>query len=223
MDEYQIIERIKEWYKTEPIRTEDNFLVNNKIIISQPSYERFYEQNPSINKQVTGYVYAFPTNYLSLFQFPMLERDDIIPILYLYKIGYIQEGEWSDAYPLPNLKYYIVAVEGSDKLAIELVDLDVVANNLNLPKIVISVLGSKLLSTNVISDDKLDRIQTQLLRRKLFAGNTWNKAWEIVYNYFDEDRRGLAKKVVKIGIDYNRVFRPYRVVYNTKTWQPVLM
>jgi len=41
--------------------------------------------------------------------------------------------------------------------------------------------------------------------------------------YFDRDEHELSKEVLKISEAYQQVFRPYRVVYNTKTWQPVLM
>ncbi len=73
--------------------------------------------------------------------------------------------------PLPNLKYIIYSIasitedtgitgyEFQDKLVIELVDLDVAANNLNLPKIMSSVLGPKLLGENkIIEHDELDKI-----------------------------------------------------------------
>jgi hypothetical protein len=114
--------------------------------------------------------------------------------------------------------------EFQNRLVIELVDLDVIAKNLNLPKIMSSVLGSKLLSeNNMIEYDEFYEIQKQMLSQKLFAGHTWDDAWRIAYRYFDKNERRLSKKVFKISEAYQRVFRPYRVVYDTETWQPVLM
>jgi len=223
MDEYQIIERVKDWYKTGQVESEHNFLFDNKTIISVYSYERSYEQNPSINKQVTGYVYAFATKFLSGFEFPMLVYDYDIPLLYLYKIGYIREDGLFGPVPLPNLKYYIVTVKYRGRLAVELVDLDVIANNINLPKIVSSVLGPKLLRENNMIDDELYEIQKQMLSQKLFADHTLDDADDIVYRYFDKNERELSKEVFKISQAYERVFRPRRVVYNTKTWQPLLV
>ncbi len=65
MDEYQIVERVKDRYRTTSIRIYHNFLLNDMTIISDESYERSYEHNPSINKHVTGYVYDHRTNYAS--------------------------------------------------------------------------------------------------------------------------------------------------------------
>jgi len=105
--------------------------------------------------------------------------------------------------------------EFQDKLVIELVDLDVAATNLNLPKIVSSVLGARLFGG-------LYEINKQVRSQKLFAGHTWDDADGIVFRYFDKNERKLSKEVLKISEAYERVFRPYRVVYNTKTWQPVV-
>ena len=117
----------------------------------------------------------------------------------------------------------IMGYEFQDRLVIELVDVDVAANNLNLPKIVSSVLGSKLLSeNNMIEPDEFDKIEKQMRSQKLFAGHTWDDAMRIVHIYFDKNERKLSKEVFKISVAYQQVFRPYRVVYNTKTWEQVL-
>jgi len=151
-------------------------------------------------------------------------------LLYLNKIGYVYEpnsifkDEWFNTAVLSNLKYFIAAYEFQDRLAIELVDVDVVANNLNLPNIVSSVLGSKLLSkNNIIGYDERNKIIERMLSQKLFAGHRWYVAEYIVSRYFDENKRKLSKEVLKISEAYERVFRPYRVVYNTKTWEQVLV
>ena len=86
------------------------------------------------------------------------------------------------------------------------------------------MLGSKLLSNNEINRyDELYDINEQMRSQKLFAGHTWDDAVYIVYRYFDENKRKLSKEVFKISVAYVRVFRPYRIVYNTKTWEPVLL
>jgi len=234
MDEYQIVERVKDRYRTGSIKPFHNFLLNDTTIISDVSYKRSYKQNPSISKQVIGYVFNDPTNYASALEFPMLQWHNI-PYAYLYKKGYliIANSPFGPA-PLPNLKYIIYCIKSDtrftssmgyelqDKLVIELVDLDVAANNLNLPNIVSSVLGSKLLSENKMNESELYQINEQMLSQKLFAGHTWKDAEDIVHLYFDENKRELSKEVFKISEAYERVFRPYRVVYDTKTWQPVV-
>jgi len=236
MDEYQIVELVKDRYRTTSIRIYHNFLLNDKTIISDESYERSYEHNPSINKQVKGYVYDHRTNLVSTLEFPTLQWN-FISYAYLHKIGYVFRGYSPlGPAPLPNLKYIIYCVTSStedtgitgyefkDRLVIELLDLDIVANNLNLPNIVSSVLGPKLLGeNNMIENDKFVEIDKQVRSQKLFADHTWDDAYDIVYRYFDDNKRKLSKKVFKISVAYQQVFRPYRVVYDTKTWELVLL
>ena len=205
-------------------------------IISSESYRRSYQHNPSISKQVIGYIYNYTTNLVSELEFPTLDNWYIIRDAYLHKKGYmIRRYSPLGPAPLPNLKYIIYCIKRSmeemsstayefqDRLVIELLDLDVVANNLNLPKIMSSVLGSKLLSeNNMIEDDESVEIGKQMRSQKLFAGHTWDDADDIVFRYFDKNERDLSKEVLKISEAYQQVIRPYRVVYNTKTWQAVL-
>jgi len=229
MDEYRIVERIKELYRAEQIHQGEYFLLNDNRITATILYKNLYKQNPSINNQVIGYLHVSRTYNLSTFEFPMLVHDMDFRLLYLNKIGYVYEpnslfkDEWFNTAVLSNLKYFIAAYEFQDRLVIELVDLDVVANNLNLPKIVSSVLGSKSLRTNVITSDERNKIFERLADQKLFAGYTWFDAFDMVCDYFDDNNHDLAKEVFKISEAYERVFRPYRVVYDTKTWQPVLV
>ena len=85
------------------------------------------------------------------------------------------------------------------------------------------MLGPKLLSeNNMIEPDEFDKIEKQMRNQKLFAGHTWDDAMRIVFRYFDKNERDLSKEVLKISEAYQQVIRPYRVVYNTKTWQAVL-
>ena len=236
MDEYQIVERVKDGYRTGSIKPFHNFLLNDATIISEKSYENSYQHNPYISKQVIGYVYDHRTNLVSTLEFPTLQWNFIL-YAYLHKIGYVIK--WYSPLgpaPLPNLTYIIYCVMSStgstgitqyefkDRLVIELLDVDVVANNLNLPKIVSSVLGPKLLSeNNMVEHDELVEIDKQMRSQKLFVGHTWDDAYYIVYQYFDDNKRKISKEVFKISVDYQRVFRPYRIVYDTKTWQLVLL
>ena len=230
MDEYQIVELVKDRYRTGSIKADDNFLLNDTTIISIESYERSYQHTPSINKQVIGYIYNNSTNVVSELKFPMLKWEFILDS-YLYKKGYVitDYGPFSPA-PLPNLKYIIYSImsytqhEFQNRLVIELVDVDVVADNINLSNIVWSVLGAKLLRKNkIIKYAELNDIKYRLYREKLFAGHSWGIAELIVHRYFDENKRKLSKEVFKISAAYQQVFRHYRVVYDIKTWQPVLL
>jgi len=230
MDEYQIVELVKDRYRTGSLEAVHNFLLNDTTIISDESYERLYDHNPSISKQVIGYVNNYITRLVTHLEFPMFVNRNFILDAYLHKKGYMSRRySVLGPAPLPNLKYIIYCVtsdmqyELQNRLVIELADLDVVSNNLNLSNIVSSVLGPKLLSKNeIIEDDELDEIRKRMGSQKLFADHTWD-AELIVLRYFDRDQRELSKEVFKISEAYERVFRPYRVVYDTKTWEPVLV
>ena len=236
MDEYEIVELVKDGYRTGSLEGDHYFLLNDRTIIWDGSYKYSRLRNPSISKQVIGEVNRHKTEYVSILEFPLLQWDSI-SFDYLHKKGYVIRL-YSTFGPglLPNLQYIIYCVtnisgitgstgyEFQDRLVIELVDLDVVANNLNLPKIMVSVLGSKLLSeNNMIEDDEFDKINDRIIGQKLFAGHTWDHAMLIAFRYFDSDRREVLKEAFKILEAYQQVFRPYRVVYDTKTWEQVLM
>ncbi len=85
------------------------------------------------------------------------------------------------------------------------------------------MLGPKLLIESKIIEDEFDKIEKQMRSQKLFAGHAWDDAMRIVHLYFDKNERKLSKEVFKISVAYERIFRPYRVVYNTKTWEQVLV
>ena len=230
MDEYQIVELVKDWYREghrESAYVQYYVLVNGNRIsfVSPPS---FHESNKhgQISDRAIGSIdlYEVIRSRIESFEFPMFDRSVEIVELYVYKRGYVLVDQTHGRYPLPNLKYFIRVAEYENRLAIELVDLDVVANNLNLLKIISSVLGPKLLSeNNMIGNDKLGEIDERMSSQKLFAGYTWDDANFIAFLYFGGHERELSKDVFKISEAYQRVFRPYRVVYNTKTWEQVLM
>jgi hypothetical protein len=230
MDEYQIVERVKDWYREghrESAYVQYYVLLNGNSIsfVPPPSFHESNKQG-QISDRAIGSVDLYGVIYTRIesFEFPMFGHSVEIVEFYVYKRGYVLVDQIHGRYPLPNLKYFIRVAEYENRLAIELLDLDVVANNLNLPKIMSSVLGPKLLSENkMIEQDKLVEIGKQMRRQKLFAGHTWDDANFIVFLYFGGHERELSKEVLKISEAYERVFRPYRVVYNTKTWQPVLL
>jgi len=230
MDEYQIVELVKDWYREGQCAWDyvRYYILLNGNSISFVSPPSFHESNKQgqISDCTIGLVYLFGTirDQITSFEFPMFANRKHIVELYVYKRGYVLVDQLHGRYPLPNLKYFISGVGHENRLAVELIDLDVVANNLNLPKIVSSVLGPKLLTkNNMIENDELDEIIDRMRREKLLADHTLDHAEYIVYRYFDRDERELSKEVLKISEAYQQVFRPYRVVYNTKTWQPVLV
>jgi len=226
MDEYRIAERVKGWYRKG--HRESYYVLLNGNMISFVTPFSFYESNTQgqISDRAIGLVDLLEIidNPITSFEFPMIADAEKIVELYIYKRGYVLVDQSYGRYPLPNLKYFIRGVEYENRLAVELIDLHVIANNLNLPKIMSSVLGSKLLSgNNMIKYDEFYEIVDRMTNQKLFAGHTWDDADHIVYQYFNENKRDLLKEVLKISEAYERVFRPRRVVYDTKTWEQVLV
>jgi len=198
-------------------------LLNNDNIIRVRLYENSYKRNPTMSEKIIGFVYAYDSVEIVQFEFPTFYLHIDLLISYLYKIGYITKDKWLGPVPLPNMKYFIAATQFTDRLAVELVDLNVAANNLNLRGIVVSVLGPKLLRTKtVITYDEFVNIRRRMHSQELFGGRSLLDAWTILDEFFNKNKGGLVNEVVKISQAYERVFRPYRAVYNTKTWKPVL-
>jgi hypothetical protein len=106
---------------------------------------------------------------------------------------------------------------------IELTDFDTMATNTGLRKIVMNVLGKDILTQNKISWDQISEIHSKLEEQKLFAGHNWGEVYNIIINYYEKHKTSLAKEALAIANDYNRIFEPYRVVYDTTTRQQVLM
>ena len=224
MDEYRIIELVRDSYREGHRRWYYVLLNGNSISFVPPPSFRESNKQGQISDRIIGSVDLFGTinDFITWFEFPMFNNGMDIMELFVYKRGYVLVNQSHGRYPLPNLKYYIYGVEYENRLAIELIDLDIVANNLNLPNIMSSVLGSKLLSENEMKIYEFYEIRKRMLSQKLFADHTWDDAEHIVSGYFDENERELSKEVLKISQAYERVFRPYRVVYDTETWQPVV-
>jgi hypothetical protein len=131
--------------------------------------------------------------------------------------------------PATGLKYVAVTNYFSDakRLVVEVADIYTVAINLNLPRIVHNILAEQLskglnyLRDYYLRSYEVEKIVEQLKSRKLFAGYNFSEAEGIVYSYHDNNDTSLARDVEAIREAYNRIFQPYRVVYDLATKQPV--
>jgi len=85
---------------------------------------------------------------------------------------------------------------------------------MKLPTLIRSILGTKYIDDYDISD-----IASQLDSQKLFAGYDSYDALRILSIYYEKHDKSLAKEVKAIRDAYNRIFQPYRVVYNLETKQ----
>jgi len=229
MDQMQIADYLAKKVFNGELKTGYNIMLKNKQIYSVRDYGRLVESykispedafvyiDPCINS--TEESYNHPVNYL----FPLIDNANIYGIVdsYLAKLGF-----YNPVYsinPATGLKYHAVVVLFEDRLVIELTDIDTMATNTGLRKIVADVLGKDLLTQNKISWDQISEIERKLKRQKLFAGHDLYEVYDIFTDYYIYHKTSLAKEVLAITDAYNRIFQPYRVVYDTRTRQRVLM
>ena len=165
--------------------------------------------------------YNLPVKYL----FPLMNSISNYGIVdsYLAKLGF-----YNPVYsinPATGLRYYGAVVLFSDRLVVELTDFDIMATNTGLRKIIVGVLGKNILTKTQreIKEVQIDKIVDKLRSQKLFAGHNWGETYDIIRDYYMRHDTSLAKEVLAIVNAYDRIFQPYRVVYDTRTRQRVLM
>jgi len=174
-----------------------------------------YEKLLKYNKISPGNAYVYVENHYftgydsTKYFYPFLKYGFLYA--YLSKLGF------SSVYAVPasGLKYVSIVVHYPDakRAVVEVANIDNVAIYTNLPRIVRDI------STKQIDDDELKEIVSQLDSQKLFAGYDFNEARHIINRYYEDHDASLADDVESIREAYNRIFRPYRVVYDLETKQ----
>jgi len=200
------------------------FMMNDKSIYNFSDYRKLLESN-KISLHDT-YVYARVRYYVGYndsvsYFYPLLDCGIYWVKAYLSKLGFDYDVE-----PAPGLKYFAVfnhftkiPIELTvNHVVVEIVDLDTVAINMNLPPLIRGVLGTKY-DTKNITFHEIEEITLQLYSRKLFAGYDFMEAEEIIRKYYEDHDTSLANDVVAINYAYNYIFQPYHAVYNLKNGQ----
>jgi len=151
------------------------------------------------------------------------------PVIYLYPFltyeskesfvyAYLSKLSLSSLYSLPatGLKYIATAIRFliARRMVVEVVDIDTATINMNLSMLIHSILSNKYIDIDKVAD-----ITTRLHSQKLFAGYDSNEAMMILDKYYEKHDTSLAKEVEAIRDAYNRIFRPYHVVYDLETKQ----
>jgi len=229
MDQIQIADYLaKKVFNRELTSSGEHIMLKNKQMYFEGFYGRLVESNKISPEDAFVYIdfgnYGVIETYdvLVVYLFPLIAPSiNRIVDSYLDKLGFY--GLDYPVYPATGLKYYAVMSLVSDKLVIELTDFDTMATNTGLRKIVVDMLGKDLLTKKDISFKQIFEIQSKLRQKKLFAGHAVEEACYIMYDYYIRHDTSLAKEVLAITNDYNRIFQPYRVVYDTVTRQQVLM
>jgi hypothetical protein len=238
MDQIQIADYLAKKVFNGELKTGYNIMLKNKQIYPASNYGRLVESNKISPEDAFVYinfsnisedesynddpvVYLFPLTLTLKDESSIYSINGIVDS-YLSKLGFYEHYAY-DVSPAMGLRYYTVMILFSDRLVIELTDIDTMATNTGLRKIVEDVLGKGILTQKEISSNQIDEIIFKLEEQKVFAGHDVCEVQEIARDYYVYQNTSLAKEVLAIANAYNRIFEPYRVVYDTKTRQQVLM
>jgi hypothetical protein len=235
MDQMQIADYLAKKVFNRELKTGYNIMLKNKQIYPVSNYGRLVESNKI--SPGDAFVYIDFSNISEdesynddpvVYLFPLTLTDENstysthgIVDSYLSKLGFYNLN--NDVSPAMGLRYYTVMILFSDRLVIELTDIDTAATNTGLRKIIVDMLGNDILTQREISFDQIQEIIFKLEEQKLFAGHDVYEVQEIARDYYVYQNTSLAKEVLAITNAYNRIFEPYRVVYDTRTRQQVLM
>jgi hypothetical protein len=192
-----------------------NIMTKDKKIYDIESYEKLLKSNKISPNDAYVYVFFLDIYYLASYYFPFLIDKHLLADAYLSKLGFEYHNNVA---PATGLKYVAVAIRyiNINHVAVEVADIDTATINMNLPKLIRGILDTKY-----IDDHKVKDITSELKSRPLFAGYNFGEAWRTLYRYYDDHDTSLAKEVEAIKDAYNRIFQPYRIVYdlNTKQFQ----
>jgi len=193
--------------------------IYEELVLSKkvsPTNAYVYVETPIYPKYYAGF-------YDVIYFYPFLHDVTFLTDAYLSKLGFYSSS--FRIVPATGLKYLVSANRFSDfeRVGIEVVDIGTVAINLNLPKIVYSVLEelSPKKHKQLFYND-IEKIVNRLISQRLFAGYDFDESKNIVNKYYGNNDTSLAKDIEAIRDAYNRIFQPYRVVYylNTKRFTP---
>ena len=182
-------------------------MMKDKTIYDFDSYKNLLKSGEISSND--AYVYV-EHNYLagydsSSYLYPFLDCGFSFTNVYLSKLGFNTYG----TVPAPELEYFAIINYFIDakRTVVEVAEI----NNV--------VINTHLSSFKCIDDVKVKEIISRFSSQKLFAGYDFNEARDIINRYYAFQEISLAKEVESIRDAYNRIFQPYRVVYDLKTKQ----
>jgi hypothetical protein len=210
----EIAEYLAHTFGDKMIRITYHFMTKDKTIYDFFSYKKLLESNEISPDNVLVYVEKdyFPGTDTAGYFYPFLGNRYLLEDAYLSKLGL--KGSFSYVVPATGLKYVSRVTRYLDinRVVVEVADIDIVATNLNLPRLIYSDVKNKY-----IIDDEVDKIISQLHSQKLFAGYNFDEAREIINRYYEDHDESLAKDVDAIIHAYNQIFQPYRIEYDLKS------
>jgi hypothetical protein len=207
----KIAEYLAQILNNDSLHTHYYIMTKDKKIYDIPSYKTLFKTSPD---DAYAYVLVGNVYHLASYYFPFLVDSYLLLYSYLSKLGF----EYYNIVPATGLKYISVAIRYLDinHVVVEIADLNNVVTNMNLPTLIHSMLGTKY-----IDDYKVEEIISQLESQKLFTEYSFNAAWDLSSWHYDHGDKTMpiVKKIEAIRDAYNRIFQPYRVVYDIKTKQ----
>ena len=213
----EIAEYLAQTVDGKKIRSIDNLMTKDKTIYDLASYKKLLKSNKITPNDAYVYIeyYDFihhPANYF----YPFLVPIYLLPYAYLSKLGL--ESDYYHVIPATRLKYIAVVGKFSiiNRIVVEVADIGTAVTNTNLPTLIHDVLSTKR-NTKYMTYDEVVEVMSRFSSQKLFAGYTFNEAWTISNRYYEDHEKSLAKEVKAIRDAYDRIFQPYRVVYDTDT------
>jgi len=218
-EEYEIVERVKNWFTTRLLPGDYVMFADGSVID-----ESTYDKGVAKPDEVIADIHTFMISSFTDFEFPFLCNSSYIIRSYLTKLGF-SVGR-INAKPRTGIKYVIMVVgQGHtfEKVAIELVKLDVVVRNMKLDKIVDQIVGYFPLAVgDPLPGDYYFEILKKIDKERLYGGFTENEACDIVQRYYGKEHVSGRGNIVNIIRDYVKIFQPYRAVYDTKNWEFVM-
>jgi len=201
-------------------------MTKDKKIYEFDSYGKLLDSNKVSPND--AYVYVEYINYggyypVRYYFCPFLIDKYLFPNVYLSKLGfryYVYLSKLGFRYygivPATGLKYVSMVIHLNDlgRIVVEIADVDTVIINTNLPTLTRGILGTKQISDREVGD-----IASKLDSQKLFAGYDSYEAEKIINRYYEDHDTSLAKDVEAIKDAYNRIFQPFRIIYDLKTKQ----
>jgi hypothetical protein len=207
----KIAEYLAQILSDDSLHTNYYIMTKDKKIYNIPSYKTLFKTSPD---DAYAYVLIGNVYHLASYYFPFLVDSYLLLYSYLSKLGF----EYYNIVPATGLKYISLAIRYLDinHVVVEIADLNNVVTNMNLPTLIHNMLGTKY-----IDDYKVEEIISQLESQKLFTEYSFNAAWDLSSWHYDHGDKTMPiiKKIEAIRDAYNRIFQPYRVVYDIKTKQ----
>lgn len=199
-EEIQVVNGIKDFIKDKNPPGNVHVMLRNRHILHIRDYHDMIISNKVNPQDAYVYINIGWDSSKSIFYYPFLYWYDKLFYAYLSKLGFHSEVL---VVPATGLKYVVIAAIDSygKYLTIELVNLDTAVNNVNLPKIMFEVLGTKLVNREKeLTEEERIKIDEMFRSQQIFAGHNVGKALDIVAGYYDKGNQLLAKEVTRIGV-----------------------